>query len=148
LRAGGLERRPANRELMGRQLAKQDGTGGAQLGGDAGVGARDVVDEDLGMTSGRQPDRIDDVLETVGNAVERAAVAASGDLALGRARGLECPFRGEPDKGMQLRLDTLDPCEQSGRVLDGRQLPGADELRRLGYGQERELTQERRSFAW
>src|SRR5580700_7223172 len=94
-----VEGRAADREFVGRELAEQYPTGRFQPLRDHRVPAGDVALQDLGMRRGRQTLYIDDVLQRIGHAVERAAPASDGDFSLGRACRLQRPFWRQCDEG-------------------------------------------------
>jgi hypothetical protein len=56
----------------------------AQFRGDDCVFRRDVVSQQLGLSSGPDARSLDDVFETAGYAVQRAAWAVAHDLSFGR----------------------------------------------------------------
>ncbi len=124
-----IERRPADRELVGGELAHEDAARRLQPLRHHRVRRRDVVDQHLGVAGGRQPRDVDDVLEPVGHAVQGPAQRAGRHLALGAARRLHRPLGRELDVGVIARIELVRPIEQRLRVLDGRELARADQVR-------------------
>ena len=61
------------REFPGCRFAEQDAARVAQFRGDDCVFRRDMVSQQLGLSSGSNARSLDDVLQTVGYAVQRAA---------------------------------------------------------------------------
>ena len=68
-----IEARPADGELVSRELAQHDGAGPAQLLDTDRVGGRHVVLPDLRMAGRRQAGDVDDVLDADGHTVQRPA---------------------------------------------------------------------------
>jgi hypothetical protein len=138
-RPGQVEAGAADRELVGRQLAEQDRAGRFEPLGHGGMAGGGVAGHHLGMGGGGDALDIDDVLQRIGHAVERAAPVAGGDLGLGPARRGERALRHHRDKGVDPAVVALDPPEQRFGILDRRQFPGADQLGRLGEAEIGEL---------
>src|SRR5688572_6645105 len=104
-----IETRSAGRELMRRELAHENAARRAQFLRDDGVSRSDVVLQYLRVRGGRQAGVIDDVLETVGHAVQRSAPVAARDLRLSRARIFHRDVRGETQERIELRIVLFDP---------------------------------------
>ncbi len=75
--------------------------------------------------------RRDDVLHAVRDAVQHAAIAAGGDLAIGRARFGQRALLGQRGDAVQLRVESLQPPEIHRRQLDRRGLTRAEQLREV-----------------
>ncbi len=88
-----VEARPADGELVRRELAHDDGARAAQLLHADGVGLGDVVLEDLGMAGRGQARDVDDVLDADRHAMQRPAQAAGDSFGLGRLRQPPSPLR-------------------------------------------------------
>ena len=91
------------------------------------------------MARGRQPGDIDDVLDAHRHAMQRPAHAARGDLRLGSARGVHRGIGIQPDEGMQLRVEPLDPRQQRGQQFDRGELARGEHPRGLRRGQPVQL---------
>ena len=104
-----------------------------------GVRGGDVVEQDLRVACGRQAGDVDDVLDADRHAVQRTADAAGGDLGLGGARRVHRGIGVEPDEGVQLRVQPLDPRQQRGQQFDRREAAGGEFPHRLGGGQPVQL---------
>src|SRR5665213_252958 len=95
-----------------------------------------MVLHDLGVASGGDALGLVDVLEADGDAVQRPAIAAGGDLCLGGACGGACFVRQHADKAVELAVELFDAVEPALGQLDRRQLALFDQRRRLGDGEE------------
>ena len=82
-RPGQIERRAAEREFMGGELADHDRAGIGQTPDRCRILLRHMVDQDLRMAGRRHALGLVDVLEADRDAVQRAAVIAGHDLGLG-----------------------------------------------------------------
>ena len=94
--------RPAMGEFPCCRFAEQDPAGGTELLCHHGILCRDVIGQQLRLCRGPDPGRLDDVLQAIGNAVQRAAGAVAHDLCLGRPRALPGKLGGQGDKAHQL----------------------------------------------
>ena len=81
----------------------------------------------------------DQVLGPPGNAVQRTAIMARGDLPIGLRRLLEREVLGERHDALQQRVEPLEPLEIKLRQLGRADLPASDQGRQLDDRQEREL---------
>jgi hypothetical protein len=107
---------------MRRKLAHEHTAGGTELLRDDRVRRSDVVAQDLRMRGRRQARIVDDVFQAIGHAVQRAAPVAARDLAFRTPRILECDFRREAQKRIELFVVLLDAVDQRFRVFDRRKL--------------------------
>ena len=120
-RPGQIEGRPAMREFMGRELAQQHRAGLVKLGDGGRVFGRDEVLADFRVAGGADAGGRIDVLQPERYAVQRAAIVAGHDLALGRSRLLAGLFRRRQQKGVELRVERLDAREQRIGQFDRRE---------------------------
>ncbi len=127
-----VERRPAMRELMRRQLAGQDGAGRVELFDRRRIFRRHGVDAHLGVPGGADAGGGIDVLEAERHPVQRAAVIAGGDLAFGLPRLRHRLVGGDRQIGIELRIDAFGARQRGLRQLDRRQLFAGDQPRHLG----------------
>ncbi len=131
-RPGQVERRPAGRELVQRELAEQNSAGLAQLADHEGVGVGAMIYADLGMAGGRQTRDIENILGAVGHAVHRPAPLTLGDLGLGllglRQRGV----RRHHQERVVMRIERGDAVKQRARPFHRRQLLCAQQFGALG----------------
>ena len=88
------------------------------------------------MASGRNASGLDDVLERVGDAVQRAAPAAGRQLTLGDLSFGQRHLGRQPDKAVQFAVMGGDAVEQTPRHLDRRQFPLVVEPIEFGDGQK------------
>ena len=120
------------------QLGHQHGAGFLEPGRDRGL----LVDHpvlELRGAPGRRIARVgDQVLGAPGNAVQRPAILARGDLGVGLRGLLERQILGERDDALQQRVEPLEPAEIELRQLGRAELAGADQGRKLGDRQERQ----------
>ena len=79
-----------------------------------------------------QPLGVVDVFEAVGDAVQRPAAAAAGDLALGPPRRLARPLGGDLDEGAQLAVEGRGTRQRRLGQRKRRQIAGGDAPARLG----------------
>ena len=85
-----------------------------------------------GAGGGRAGDVVE-VLDRDGEAVQRAAVDAAGDLLLGHAGAVvKLVLAVDVDEGVELRLDVLKARDDDAHQLDGGETAALDEARRLG----------------
>ena len=94
--------RGAEGELVGVDLAEEDGTGGRETGRDGGVRFRHPVRQDVGAGGGADAVGLHDVLEAEGDAVQRPAPAPGRDLAIGGLGLGQGPLGGHGDVGLDL----------------------------------------------
>ena len=134
-RPGQVEGRAADREFVGRELAEQHPASRFKALCDDGVPAGDVALQDFGVRRGGETLDINDVVQRIGRAVERAAPAAGGNFSLGRASRLQRPFQSQRDKGVVLVVVALDAVQQRCCILDRRQLLRSDHLGGFGEPQ-------------
>src|SRR5271157_2994485 len=107
------------------ELAQTDRAGGVQFLHDGGVLGRHVVLVQPGARRGAHSASGDQVLMGDGNSVQRPAIAAGGQLAVGLARSLERPFRRNGDERVELGVEALDAAEGGGGQLERREAVGA-----------------------
>ena len=100
--------RRAERELVKVGLADKHGAGSAQPRCDDGIVGRDVTGSHQRSRRGPGPFEINQVLERHRNAVERPAVASTGNVVVGGARGLQRLVCHDGDEGVQLRIERFD----------------------------------------
>ena len=134
-----VERWPAMREFMGRELAGQDRAGVVELAHRRRVGGGDGIDAGLGVAGGADAGGRIDVLKPERDAVHRPAIAAGHDLALGGAGLVERALEGRQQIGVELRIERFGPADQRRRQLDRRKLLLLDPPRRLGDGHESQV---------
>ena len=127
-----IERRPGMRHLVGGELAEQHRTRIVEPGGRRGVSIGDPVDEDARVRGREDAPRVVDVLEPEGDAVQRAARRARGDLGLGLPGLLPRQIERARDEGARLAVVLLDALDQRLDQIDGRQLPRRDQAGQLG----------------
>jgi hypothetical protein len=70
-------------EFPSRRFAEQDAPGGAELFRHHRIPCRHVIGQEFRLGCGPDPGRLDDVLEAIRNAVQRAARAIARDFGLG-----------------------------------------------------------------
>src|ERR1700760_2086066 len=102
----------ANGELMRRELAHNNGTGLAKLLSDDGVRLGDVVDHDPGVTGGRHPADIDDVLDRDRYSLQRSSAPPPGDLRVSSCRVAYRAILVQADKRVQLGVERMDARQQ------------------------------------
>ena len=128
-------------ELVRRRLADDDRPGRAEALGDGAVDRGHVVAEHAGAVRRAEPRRVEQVLHAGRDAVQRAAIGAGRDLALGGARRGACLLDGhERREGVQPRVRDGDPREHGFEKLDGRERATLDQIGGLG---EREADERR-----
>ena len=120
------------RELMCRELAGQDGSRLVELAHGRRVGGGDRVEADPRMAGRADPGGRIDVLQRERDTVQRAAIAARHDFALGLASLVDCPVGGQQQVCVELRVERLGAPDQRGRQLDRRKPLLLDQPRRLG----------------
>jgi hypothetical protein len=121
------------------RFAEQDPASGAELLCHHGILCRDVIGQQLRLRRGPDPGRLDDVLQAIGNAVQRAARTIAHDLCLGRSRALPGKLGGQGDKAHQLVVNRRDALQVGLSQLDRRQLALGDPARCLGDRDEMQL---------
>jgi len=124
-RPGQVEARAAERELPGRKLAEQDAARRLQASDQLCVGGRHMILAQFRMAGGRDPGGLDDVLQRVGDTVQRPAPGAGHQLALGRCRLAQCDLLGQPQKAVQLAVMRGDPLQERPGDLDRRHVAAA-----------------------
>ena len=108
------------------QLAQEDASCVAQPAHDGRVLGRDPVREDPRARRRTYPRRVEEVLHSDGDAVQRPPVLPRGDLTLGGARLLPREIGGHRDERSQT-VEGGGPREGELGELDGRYPPLADE---------------------
>src|SRR5262249_49137435 len=96
----GIDGRRGGCEFVGKRLTEHDGARPAQARDALRVLRRHMVPEEARSVRGTDPRRLDDVLYSVGNAVERPPPAPCGDFAPG---GLRLPNGAVGEKGEKAR---------------------------------------------
>ena len=91
------------------------------------------------MRGRRQARVIDDVLEAVRHAVEWATQGATLNLRLGAARVFQRELGGEAEESIEIPVVLLDAVDQRLGVLNGRELPRAQQFGGLGNGEPGEV---------
>jgi hypothetical protein len=86
------------------KLAQQHHAGGFQPGCGGSVFARHIVNQQLGMRCGAHARHVIDILERIGDPMQRPAPFAGLDFRLGRCRRAARAIRGDGDEGIQLRI--------------------------------------------
>src|SRR5437867_5784854 len=126
-----VHRADAVREFVHAELPEEYGTRLTQLAHHGRVRRGNPVLED--SRAGRRPHatRGEEVLHGHRNPVQRAAVTATGELALGFVCLLACEVRGHGDKGVQPWLDCFDAAEARLGQLERRKLSRPDQRRGL-----------------
>jgi hypothetical protein len=117
---------------MQRELADQHGTGGAQARNHGRVRRRAMVPPQFRMAGGGKPGDVDDVLDRIGNAVQRPAPRSARDFGLRRLRFGQRALRRDQQEGVDRRIDVVDPLEQRLGQLDRRQFARGDAARCFG----------------
>ena len=119
-------------ELVHIQLAQQDGPGLAESGGHSAVlGGYEGV-EDAGAGGGADAASVEEVFQSHGDAVERAAVAPGADVALGLPGGGQGLVGQQGDEGVQPRLGGSDTGQVGLDDFDGRDFAIADSATEVG----------------
>jgi hypothetical protein len=138
-----VEARAAERELVGGQLAEQDGAAVAQAHLDRAVGIGPRPGRAPRAVAGRQARDVDDVLVGIGDSVQQAAVDTATQLVVGRRRPGQRRLSGDQHEGVQLAVERGDAVEgvpgefdrgQFPRAQQGRRLPDGELLERAGRG--------------
>jgi hypothetical protein len=101
-----LERRSAGGEFMRRQLADEDHPGGFEPRRGLGVGRHDIVEQQPRVGGRAQPGRVVDVLQPIGNAVQRPARRRRPAISFSTRCGKACsyPFE-DPRRSVSLGAD-------------------------------------------
>ena len=89
-----------------------------QPGGGGSVFARHIVNQQLGMRCGANTRRIINILERIGDPMQRPAPFAGLDFSLGRRRRAARAISGEGNEGIQLRVKCGNPRECGFRQRD------------------------------
>ena len=122
---------------MRRQLADEDHAGGFEPRGGLGVRRRDIVEQQPRMRGRAQPGGVVDVLQAVGDAVQRTAATPARDLPLGALGGGAGALRSDLDKGVELGLQRFGAGQRRLGQSDRRQFAGGDLAPGLGQGRQR-----------
>ena len=96
------------REFVGRELAEEHSAGLVKLYDGGRVFGRNQVLADFRVAGRANAGGCINVLQPERYAVQRAAIVAGHDLALGRFRLLARLLRREQKKGIELRVEGLD----------------------------------------
>ena len=107
-RPGEVERRAAMRELVGCQLADEDPAGLIQPGDRCRVLGRNIIGANPRVAGGADAGGAIDVLQPERDTVQRAAIIARHDLALGGARLRPRLVGRRQQKSVDLRVERLD----------------------------------------
>jgi hypothetical protein len=122
---------------MRRELADKDHAGGFEPRGRFRVRRRHVIEQEARMRGRAQAGGVVDVLQAIGNAVQRTAPPAAGDLALGAPGSGAGTLGGNLDKGVELRLERRSARQSRFGQRDRRQLAGGDLAAGLRKGRQR-----------
>ena len=131
-RPGEVEGRAAMREFMGRELAEQHPAGLVEPRDGRRVLGRDIIRADPRVAGRADAGGAVDVLQPERNAVQRPAIIAGHDLALGGPRLLPRPLGGRQQKGVELRVERFDARDQRVGQLDRGEPALFDQTRRVG----------------
>ena len=142
LRVPGISARAADRsireaipqasgELHHRELPEKNRARLAELPHHGGVLVEHLILGGLGTPAGLDPRGREEILRSVGDAVERAAIAVLRNLALRRARLLPRHVRGHGRERVQLGTETPDAIQVRLGELDGGELARPDLRRQL-----------------
>ena len=101
-----------------------------------GVPGGHAVAEGFGAPGGRDARGVHEVLGAPGDAVQRAEVAAGGDLRVGPARLAEGQVAREGDDGVDPRLEPLEALQVDPRQALGRERAGLDPAREVAHAGE------------
>ena len=96
--------RAAEGEFPGRQLAQQNAAAGLEPDDDLGVGRRHMILAQLRMPGGADAGGLDDVLQRVGDAVQRPAARPGHQFAFGRAGFGERDLLGDEQEAVQFAV--------------------------------------------
>ena len=119
------------RELPSRILAQQDGASGFELGHCNRRLARNVAGQQTRAGSGRHCGDVIDVLERIGNAVQRAARSGGGDLGLCPQSGVTRSLGSDCHEAAEGAVEGRDPYQICVCQLDWREFPRGDSVCRL-----------------
>ena len=111
---------------MGKRLTEHDGARPAQARDALRVLRRHMVPEEARTVRGTDPRRLDDVLYSVGNAVERPPPAPCGDFGPGALRLLQCAVGAQGEECRKARIELFDPLQESFHRLYGRDVSPPD----------------------
>ena len=124
-------------ERAERELGDEHGAGGVETLDDGGIGLRYAIAEGLRAIGGGDVGGVEQILCAPGNAVQRATIAAGGDLAIGLLGLLERMVFGERDDAAQRGIEALEAIEiDAGEPLGGElaRMDPAAELGDVGEG--------------
>ena len=130
-----IEARTADGELVRRELAQQHAAGLAQPRGGDAVLLRHHVQPQLGMAGRADAGGVVDVLQRIGDAVERPAVAARLQFRIGAAGIFQRAILGDQDEGVQRAVARGDACQRVARQRLGGDGAGAQQAAHLGDGE-------------
>ena len=120
---------------MRRQLAQDDGAGGAQADNRLCVAVWHVIDEQMRVAGRPHARGFVDVFDAYRNAMQRAAAMTARDLAVGLARGGAGLVGGQGDEGVQSRIELFNARETSFGDVDGLEFATREKGARLGNGE-------------
>ena len=126
---GQVERRSAVCELVGCELAHEDGAGIIKLVHDTRVHSRHVVCIGPGVAGRANSRSFVNVFDTERNTVQRPAIAAFADLDFGLTGLNDGLLGGNRDERVNDRVDRFDPRQQSIHQFERRQLARLDQAR-------------------
>ena len=124
-------------ELCHVQLPQQDRPGFIQPGNDRGVVFRNEIVEHRGAAGGADPLGVNLVLYGVGDSVERTPVLPLGDFPLGCPCRLQRLVAEDGEVCSDLAVLGVDAVKVGFRGLDRRDLPGPEQVGKLGNAQKR-----------
>ena len=131
------------REFVGRQFAEQDRAGLVKPRDRGRVLGRDIIGADPRVAGGADAGGAIDVLQPERYPVQRPAIAARHDLALGDARLLERLLRGRQQECIELRIQRLDTRNQRLGQFDRRQKAALDLAGGVGDRQPMQIRRRR-----
>src|SRR5580658_5876874 len=129
-----IEAWPTDGELVRAELAHDDRAGSAEFTDANRILFGDVVDQDLRVRRGWQPGDVNNVLDSNGNAVQRAAAASGRKFLFGGFGGIQRGIGVEADERMQSWLQLFDALQQRSHEFGGRQGAGGVALGDFGGG--------------
>src|SRR6185312_9596101 len=118
------------------EFGDEDGSGGVEALDHSGVLVDDLMLEATGSPGGGITLSGEQVLGSPGQAVERAAIFAGGDFAVGFACLCEGALLGEIDDEVQYRVVALEAREVHLGEVERRNFAAADKAGQLGNGIE------------
>ena len=130
-----IEARAADGELVRRELAQQHAAGLAQPRGGDAVLLRHDVQTQLGMAGRADAGGVVDVLQRIGDAVERSAVAARLQFRIGAACIFQGAILGHQNEGVQCAVACGDACQRIARERLGGDGAGPQQAAHLGDGE-------------